>query len=225
MDDYFAIVPASVRHDKTLSPLDRNVYIEIAARCNGKKYCWPSNKTIGDMLSVHKRTISASISKLVKAGHLKYGTKEHVRYLYTPTSTDVPPTSTDVPPTSTDVPPLRPQTYQRIIEDKKNKYSAVFDEFWKAYPLRNGEKSGAKAAAMREYTKALKHKTAEEIMAALVEYKRSDRVGRGFVLNASNWLKDGHYDNSGKEIADKLCKRCQSSIINGVCVNCHARDE
>lgn len=62
-----------------------------------------------------------------------------------------------------------------------------FEEFWRAYPRRNGVKSG-KAGARKKYDKALKQISAEEILSAVKKYAETDAVKRGFAKDASTWL-------------------------------------
>jgi hypothetical protein len=122
MDEYFAIVPASVRYDKTLSTLDRNVYIEIAAMGNGKKDCWPSNRTIGDMLGVHRNTVGASINKLSRLGHISiyhHGTQRHIVLPINPKVEGINPKVEGYQ--SYDVGGINPTIEQKKKEDKKNK--------------------------------------------------------------------------------------------------------
>lgn len=68
---YYAVIPASVRYDKTLPPNAKLLYGEITALTNEKGYCWAANTYFADLYSVTKQTISVWISALEKAGHIR----------------------------------------------------------------------------------------------------------------------------------------------------------
>ena len=44
--DYFVIIPARVRLDKTLLPLDKLIFAEILALSHQTGYCWAQNATL-----------------------------------------------------------------------------------------------------------------------------------------------------------------------------------
>lgn len=69
---------------------------------------------------------------------------------------------------------------------KTPEYTAEFEAFWNAYPKRNGQRVGKKAAG-REWTKALKSTTAEHLMAAVAKYAVTCN---GFPKDAERFLRD-----------------------------------
>ena len=68
--------------------------------------------------------------------------------------------------------------------------SALFDDFWKEYPKKEGKKPAFKA-----FTSALKRATYEDIIAAVIRYRNSDKVNRGYVMLASRWLNEDHWED------------------------------
>ena len=79
---YYAIIPASVRYDKRLTPNAKLLYGEITALCNEKGYCWAGNEYFSDLYSVSTVSISKWVGSLKKNGyieiemHYKEGTKQ-----------------------------------------------------------------------------------------------------------------------------------------------------
>jgi hypothetical protein len=79
---YYAIIPASVRYDKRVTPMARLLYGEITALCNEKGYCWAFNEYFADQYDCSTRSITKWIKQLTDCGYiqtqLKYrdGTKQ-----------------------------------------------------------------------------------------------------------------------------------------------------
>lgn len=79
---YYAIIPASVRYDKDLKPMERLLYGEITALCGASGYCWGTNAYFADLYGVSTRTICEWVNHLKAKGYIKIeiiyreGTKE-----------------------------------------------------------------------------------------------------------------------------------------------------
>ena len=91
--NYFGILPANVRYDKKLKPMEKILYTEITALANSKGYCYATNSYFANLYDVHKNTAGTWINKLEKLGYIKskiiYETgtknvKERRLYIITP---------------------------------------------------------------------------------------------------------------------------------------------
>lgn len=67
---YYAIIPASVRYDKTLPPAAKLLYGEITALCNQSGLCWAENTYFANLYEVNVRTIQSWINALLSGGHI-----------------------------------------------------------------------------------------------------------------------------------------------------------
>ncbi len=67
---YYAIIPANVRYDESLTPNAKLLYGEITALCNEKGYCWATNGYFAELYSVSKVSISKWIGSLKDAGYV-----------------------------------------------------------------------------------------------------------------------------------------------------------
>ena len=67
---YYAIIPANVRYDESLTPNAKLLYGEITALCNEKGFCWATNQYFAELYGVDKVTISRWIGNLKDKGYV-----------------------------------------------------------------------------------------------------------------------------------------------------------
>ena len=95
--NYFGILPANVRYDKNLKPMEKILYTEISSLTNKDGYCYATNSYFSKLYEVHKNTVGIWINNLEKQGYIKTvliykkGTKEIIeRRIYINQKIDTP---------------------------------------------------------------------------------------------------------------------------------------
>jgi len=68
--NYYSIIPAHVRYDKELKPMEIIMYGELTALSNKYGYSYASNNYFAELYSVHKKTVSTWISHLKEKGYI-----------------------------------------------------------------------------------------------------------------------------------------------------------
>ncbi|WP_306354232.1 helix-turn-helix domain-containing protein [Flavobacterium sp. '19STA2R22 D10 B1'] len=67
---FYAIIPATVRYDKSLKANAKLLYGEITALCGKEGFCWAGNNYFAELYQVDIKTISRWISQLADAGYI-----------------------------------------------------------------------------------------------------------------------------------------------------------
>ena len=67
---YYAVIPATVRYDKSIPPGAKLLYGEISALCNKKGYCWASNEYFAELYEISERNVIKWIKSLTASGHI-----------------------------------------------------------------------------------------------------------------------------------------------------------
>lgn len=68
--NYYAIIPANVRYDKRLKPIERLLYGEITCLANKEGYCFASSNYFAKLYDCSRETISRYISNLSRYGYI-----------------------------------------------------------------------------------------------------------------------------------------------------------
>lgn len=184
--DYFVIIPARVRLDKTLLPLDKLIYGEILSLSHQTGYCWAQNSTLGEVYGARPETVSRSIRKLQNAGYIQvsFTGKGNSGRRILPLDSDIKAIDSqikllDVQVKGDDVQikaPLTCRSSTLDLEVKQNSKETIqveqihlFNEFWSAYPRKQGKAKAAQAFAKLKPDESL----LGEILAALDWQKQS----------------------------------------------------
>lgn len=67
---YYSMIPANVRYDKELKPMEIIMYSEITALTNKYGYAYASNSYFANLYQVHKKTVSNWINHLKEKGYV-----------------------------------------------------------------------------------------------------------------------------------------------------------
>lgn len=70
-NNYYAIIPATVRYSKDLSPNSKLLYGELTALSNQEGYSWATNAYYAKLYQVEDRTIQRWLSQLKRLGFIK----------------------------------------------------------------------------------------------------------------------------------------------------------
>lgn len=68
--NYYAIIPANVRYDKSLAPNAKLLYGEITALCNHEGFCWASDTYFANLYGLSRERINRLIKKLKDQDHI-----------------------------------------------------------------------------------------------------------------------------------------------------------
>lgn len=68
--EYYGILPAKVRYDERLKPMEKILFSELIVLSNMKGYCYANNSYFAKLYKVHKNTVSIWINNLAKHGYV-----------------------------------------------------------------------------------------------------------------------------------------------------------
>lgn len=68
--NYYAVIPADVRYDTTISNDAKMLYAEISALANKDGYCFATNQHFEEMFNVSCMTIDRRLGELIRAKHI-----------------------------------------------------------------------------------------------------------------------------------------------------------
>lgn len=217
---FFAILPAAVRYDTRLKPMERILYSEITALADQTGYCYASNRYFIELYGAGERTVQGWIKNLADCGYITvemfggagqgrcerrmtplFGLRD-VRQ--TPADLSATPAENcgDTPAENCAPPPQK--TAGRTIQDNNTSNNNTtracargFDRFWAAYPRKVG-----KGAAERSFERIRPDAALLDRMLRAIETQRqSDTWLRGYIPNPVTWLNQRRWEDEPDGVA------------------------
>ncbi|MAH50668.1 hypothetical protein CMI37_32915 [Candidatus Pacearchaeota archaeon] len=68
--NYYAVLPAKVRYDKSISHFSKLLFAEVVALSNKEGHCWATNSYFAKCYDITKETVSRAVSALQEAGYI-----------------------------------------------------------------------------------------------------------------------------------------------------------
>ena len=216
---YYAIIPANVRYDESLTPNAKLLYGEITALCNEKGYCWATNNYFAELYKVSKVSISKWIGNLKDSGYITVdmeqdsGTKQilnrYIRIVKDPIKEKL-------------------NTPQRKVnggikekfKDNNTVNTTVnitvnnidhFDSFWSVYPRKVGKAQARKAWDKLKPTDDVVKQIAENIALRLKHGEWSD-VNKTFIPHASTYLNNARWEDEVEVVTPRKLAKTPNQI-------------
>ena len=171
---YFAVIPASVRYDKRLKPIERLLFGEITCLTNKDGYCFASSSYFAELYDTQRETISRYISNLAKCGYILIEIENgYQRKIYLKegvikqsqgvtelsqgcNQTITPPCDQKITQNNTSVNNLNNNSKEEVEEEKSQNHKIILDA-WNELPIASitgirGKRLDALRARMKEYS-------------------------------------------------------------------------
>jgi len=211
---YYMVIPSTVWGDTNLTKVQILLYGHIATLANKNGYCYATNEYFSKQLGVSKTTVSTSISKLQRLGHIiseiiyngatkqvdirKIYIKEHSSNLNTPITTSLnTPITTSLKDNTIKVNSIKNNnTGQRgSALVKGTKENIVLFKLWEHYPVN-------KRGHLKNVAPVLEDLTIEELKLTVANLKRYLGVMKGkerFIVGLKTYLENRCFSNEWLE--------------------------
>lgn len=199
---YYAIIPANVRYDESLTPNAKLLYGEITALCNEKGFCWATNQYFAELYGVDKVTISRWIGNLKDKGYVsvemqyKEGSNQILnRYIRICNGGIGDSVNT---PQQNDQYPI-----DEIVKDNNTVNNTTnitvnnidhFESFWNAYPRKVGKAQAKKAWNKIKPNDETVMAIAENI-ALRIKHGEWSADNKTFIPHASTYLNNSRWED------------------------------
>ena len=220
---YYAIIPATVRYDKQLTPNAKLLYGEITALCHQEGYCWAGNQYFADLYEVSKTSISTWIGNLKDAGHItvemnyKEGSK-HILNRYIRILGEGIQENLHTPTRKLNDPIQENLRDNNTVNNTKNitpNNIGDFDSFWTFYPRKAGKQAARKAWAKLRPDMHIMQMISDNVKER-VEKGEWRKDNQSFILHASTYLNQKRWED---EVLDQQTQtRTNPESIKGVSV-------
>lgn len=196
--NYYSIIPAHVRYDKELKPMEVIMYGELTALSNKYGYSYASNNYFAELYNVHKKTVSTWISNLKEKGYIdtvvirdeNMTVTERRIYITAPYPSNH---GEGYPQKSGD--PIHKKTEENNTRINNTRINRDSDETSKSFQYISNNleiiQSPLKAQQLEEAIKDFKDNKLE-IVTVATDYCKKNNKGINYLIKAlENWSKDG----------------------------------
>lgn len=196
--NYYSIIPAHVRYDKELKPMEVIMYGELTALSNKYGYSYASNNYFAELYNVHKKTVSTWISNLKEKGYIdtvvirdeNMTVTERRIYITAPYPSNH---GEGYPQKSGD--PIHKKTEENNTRINNTRINRDSDETSKSFQYISNNleiiQSPLKAQQLEEAIKDFKDNKLE-IVTVSTDYCRENSKGVNYLIKVlENWNKDG----------------------------------
>lgn len=208
---YYAVIPANVRYDTSLTPNAKLVFGEITALSNKKGYCWATNSYFAKLYDVSKEQASRWISQLKDRGHINVSiirdpkTKQVMERRITIVSPELASYNGDGidadSNTPSDNPRKRGDGSKTPVDKSKYLSDEEFERFWSVVP--KGRKK-SKPKCRQKLATLIKNKrvTIDDAVDAMDKYRKhcqKERRETRYIKLPSTWLTQGCWEDEYEE--------------------------
>ena len=196
--NYYSIIPAHVRYDKELKPMEVIMYGELTALSNKYGYSYASNNYFAELYNVHKKTVSTWIRNLKEKGYIdtvvirdeNMTVTERRIYITAPYPSNH---GEGYPQKSGD--PIHKKTEENNTRINNTRINRDSDETSKSFQYISNNleiiQSPLKAQQLEEAIKDFKDNKLE-IVTVATDYCRENSKGVNYLIKVlENWNKDG----------------------------------
>ena len=196
--NYYSIIPAHVRYDKELKPMEVIMYGELTALSNKYGYSYASNNYFAELYNVHKKTVSTWISHLKEKGYIdtvvirdeNMTVTERRIYITAPYPSNH---GEGYPQKSGD--PIHKKTEENNTRINNTRINRDSDETSKSFQYISNNleiiQSPLKAQQLEEAIKDFKDNKLE-IVTVATDYCKENSKGVNYLIKVlENWSKDG----------------------------------
>lgn len=203
---FFAILPAAVRYDARLKPMERILYGEITALADQTGYCYASNRYFIELYGVTDRAVQKWIKDLTACGYITVEVlggagqgrcKRRITPIFSLWDVRQTPEQKFATPEQKFAPPPNKSSGRTIQDNNTSNNNTTracargFDRFWAAYPRKVG-----KGAAERSFERIRPDAALLDGMLRAIETQRqSDTWLRGYIPNPATWLNQRRWED------------------------------
>ncbi|MCG2223141.1 helix-turn-helix domain-containing protein [Staphylococcus epidermidis] len=196
--NYYSIIPAHVRYDEELKPMEVIMYGELTALSNKYGYSYASNNYFAELYNVHKKTVSTWISHLKEKGYIdtvvirdeSMNVTERRIYITAPYPSNH---GEGCPQKNGE--PIHKKTEENNTRINNTRINRDSDEISKSFQYISNNleiiQSPLKAQQLEEAIKDFKDNKLE-IVTVATDYCKENNKGINYLIKVlENWSKDG----------------------------------